>query len=265
MKASGSPSPSTCPPMPEDQTKKLANLSFDDFRRLATNPSLSQNEKIGFLDRYREGAAAAIFSSLLSCLPTLRANGRLVMDIGPGCSELPRMLAAHCAEQSHQLILVDNPEMLEQLPDAPFIRKVAAEYPSLSNETLAELEGRVDVITCYSVFHYIFPVCPLHRFVDTSLRLLAPDGVMLVGDIPNFDKKNRFFSTSAGRAFHRENSGDGTLPNLDRGLHVNWIDDAAVFDLMHRVRASGSESYLLPQDPSLPFANRREDLLIVRR
>lgn len=252
--------------MPDDKTRKLANLGFDDFRRLARDPSLSQYERIGFLDQYREGKEALILTYWLARIPALGGTGRLVMDIGPGCSELPRMLAAHCAEHSHELILVDNPEMLEQLPDAPFVSKVAAEYPALPQDLLTELAGRLDVIICYSVFHYIFPVCPLHRFVDTSLHLLAPGGVMLVGDIPNFDKKNRFFGSPEGRAFHRANTGDETPPNVETySPHVNWIDDAAIFDLMQRVRASGSESYLIPQDPELPFANRREDVLIVRR
>jgi hypothetical protein len=43
------------------------------------------------------------------------------------------------------------------------------------------------------------------------------------------------------------------------------MDDTVIFSLMMRLRKFGCETYLLPQNPDLPMANRREDILIVKR
>lgn len=253
--------------MQDEKAKKLSNLSYRDFGRLAKDSELSRFEKIGFYDKFREGKEELIFRELLRLLPTLAGSSETIIDIGPGCSDLPGMLIEHCGRQQHSLVLFDNPEMLDLLPDAPFMRKLPLEFPlEVSEDTMEELSGKAGAIICYSVFHYIFPVCPLHRFIDASLRLLKPGGHMLIGDIPNFDKKNRFFMSEEGIAFHRANSGDDSLPDTSHlKPHADWIDDAAIQDILMRVRSSGSEAYLLPQHPELPFAGRRDDLLIVKR
>ncbi|MFS8086119.1 MAG: SAM-dependent methyltransferase, partial [Acidobacteriota bacterium] len=112
-----------------DNYARFANLRFDDFRKMARDKSLSVYEKIGFPDSYRKGKEEAIFADIVAKLPALSASRRVVVDIGPGCSDLPRMLIDSCAQQGHNLILVDSEEMLSQLPDAPHIDKIAARYP----------------------------------------------------------------------------------------------------------------------------------------
>src|SRR5690242_33336 len=105
---------------------KFAKLTFEDFRRLAQDPALSRFERIGFPDSYREGHEADIFADILRKVTRLDQNRKTVVDIGPGCSDLPRMLIEHCQRQAHQLYLVDSQEMLAHLPTEPFIRKIAA-------------------------------------------------------------------------------------------------------------------------------------------
>lgn len=252
--------------MSDPKSRKLSNLSFRDFGRLASDPELSKYERIGFFDRFREGKEELIFREIIRLMPSLLDSGKRIMDIGPGCSDLPVMLLELCAKQGHEIWLLDNQEMLDLLPENEKFHKWDLEYPSFSEAQLTELEGSLDTIICYSVFHYIFPVTPVHRFVDTSLRLLASGGSMLIADIPNFDKKNRFFASAEGRAFHKANQQDDSEPVLDTNtLHPDWIDDAVLAGIMQRVRSSGSEAYLLPQHPELPFANRRDDLLIIKR
>jgi hypothetical protein len=253
--------------MQDDKAKKLSNLTYRDFGRLAQDSGLSRYEKIGFYDKFREGKEELIFDELLRLLPALSGSSETIIDIGPGCSDLPGMLIEQCRRQQHRLVLFDNPEMLNLLPQETFIRKLPQEYPlEVPENIIEEFTGKAGAIICYSVFHYIFPVCPLHRFIDVSLALLKPGGQMLIGDIPNFDKKNRFFMSNEGIAFHRANSGDNSLPDTAHLTpHTDWIDDAAIQDILMRVRSSGSEAYLLPQHPDLPFAGRRDDILIVKR
>jgi hypothetical protein len=131
-------------------TNPFAGIGFEDFRRLAKHENLSKYERIGFPDSYREGYEAQIFSDIRNKLTNLDANGRLVLDIGPGCSDLPMMLIEHCRGYGHHLHLIDSAEMLALLPDDSFITKTAALYPNCP-ETIEALRGKVDVILCYSV------------------------------------------------------------------------------------------------------------------
>lgn len=82
--------------MDSSQYKRFENLSFDDFRRMALDQSLSRYEQIGFPDSYRAGKEAAIFADIRAKLPALETAGKTVVDVGPGCSELPLMLIKLC-------------------------------------------------------------------------------------------------------------------------------------------------------------------------
>src|SRR5207248_358192 len=159
-------------------------------------------EKIGFPDEYRAGAEAGILRDIAGKLGLERARGRVVLDIGPGCSELPRMISALCAGRGHQLLLVDSPEMLAQLPDDPHVTKFAGRYPDIP-ELFSEHRGSLDAVLAYSVVQYVFAEGDIWDFLDRSLELLAPGAAMLLGDVPNVSKRKRFFASAAGVAHHR--------------------------------------------------------------
>ncbi len=248
--------------MKTDDYKKFADLSFDDFRRMAGDDSLSQYERIGFPDSYRAGKEEAIFDDITSKLPALSGRGKVVLDVGPGCSGLPLMLVELCRRQGHTLLLVDSAEMLARLPEEPFVRKFPAYYPRCE-ELFAEYGGRVDVLLCYSVLHYVFAESNLWDFLDASLGLLADGGRMLLGDVPNVSKRRRFFSSAAGVEFHREFTKTETTPEVAfNRVERGQIDDAVVLSLVARARAAGADAYVVPQRDDLPMANRREDILV---
>jgi hypothetical protein len=239
-----------------------ASLTYADFARMAGDARLSKYEKIGFPDSYRAGYEEAIFADIRSKLPRLGERGMTVLDIGPGCSDVAAMLIGLCAEQGHQFHLVDSPEMLSQLPDCGGIRKHPGKFPQCRDE-LAEMRGQVQVILCYSVFHYVFVEASAFEFVDVMLELLSPGGEALIGDIPNISKRRRFFRSAAGAAFHRSFTGTETLPAVEYDVPVpGSIDDAVVAAMVARARAGGADAYVLPQPATLPMANRREDILI---
>lgn len=243
---------------------QFSNIGFEDFRRLATDQSLSKYEKIGFPDIYRQGFEVEIFSDIVSKLNNLKSNKVQVLDIGPGCSDLPIMLINLCRKYGHQLTLIDSKEMLDHLPNELFIEKISALYPNCS-ELIARLLGRVDVILCYSVLHYVLLDTAFFRFIDTSLSLLAPGGQMLIGDIPNVSKRKRFFASGNGVRFHQEFMKTADLPDITfNTIEHDHIDDAVVMSILQRARAQGFDAYVLPQGSNLPMANRREDILISR-
>jgi len=239
-------------------------LDFAGFAMLASDESLSKYEKIGFPDSYRAGFETKIFADICAKLPRLNERGLTVLDIGPGCSDLPFMLIELCRTRGHRLCMVDSAEMLALLPDAPGVEKKAGLFPKC-RDALVDLKGSVDVILSYSVLHYVFVDANVFDFVDVALELLAAGGEFLIGDIPNISKRRRFFSTEAGVAYHRKFTGTDTLPAVERDVPLRGvIDDAVIMGLVARARAGGADAYMVPQHPELPMANRREDILIRR-
>jgi len=243
---------------------RFSGIGFEDFKRLAGESNLSKYERIGFPDSYREGYEEEIFADICAKLPALSGTGKRVLDIGPGCSDLPKMLISLCEKQGHDLTLIDSQEMLNLLPDSKGTKKLAALYP-VCPEYIAENQGALDAIICYSVLHYVFIDTALFRFLDLLLSLLAPGGRFLIGDIPNTSKRKRFFSSDTGKRFHREFMRTSEDPAVQfNAIEHDSIDDAVVMCILERARAQGFDSYVLPQAPGLPMENRREDILIVR-
>jgi hypothetical protein len=249
--------------MAADPYSRFKHLTYDRFRELATDNSLSPYEKIGFPDSYRAGREAAIFADIRAKVGNLNQNCQIVLDIGPGCTDVPRMFAELCAERQHQLLLVDAPEMLALLPDADHIRKYEGRFPDDCAALVSEYTGRVNTIVAYSVFHYVYVEGNIFRFVDECLQLLAHNGVMLIGDIPNMSKRKRFFASPDGARFHREFMKTSAAPEvIFNQPEPGEIDDAVLLGVVMRVRAAGCDAWVVPQDPALPMANRREDILI---
>jgi SAM-dependent methyltransferase len=235
--------------------ERLANLTFDGFRELATADGLSRYQRIGFPDAYRDGYEAAIYKDVLGKLSNLHGRGQTVFDIGCGCSDLPFLLTNTCGRHGHRLVLCDSPEMLAHLPDEPFVRKAPGCFPRDS----------ADLVLVYSVLQYVFVDLPLFAFVDACLALLAPGGQLLIGDVPNVSKRKRFFASAAGVKCHRAFTGTDEVPAV--GFNVpepGKIDDAVVLSVLGRARAAGFDAYVVPQAAGLPMANRREDILITR-
>ena len=240
--------------------QQFAELTFEDFRRLAADVALSDYQKIGFPHSYREGYEEHIFEDIRRKLPVLSERRRLFVDIGPGCSELPRLLLGLAAENEHEAVLIDSAEMLGHLPDRPGVHKINGAFPDCWH-ALAPWKGQVDAILCYSVLHYIIIDANLFEFLDRALELLAPGGAFLIGDIPNTSMRRRFLDSDEGRRFAEAGARLGAPAAPDT---TGRIDDAVVLSLVMRVRGAGFHAFVLPQPPSLPMANRREDLLIVR-
>ncbi len=250
--------------MSEKQYQRFSNLTYDDFRELAKDSRLSRYEKIGFPDSYREGKERAIFEDIKIKLPSLSRNDMVVLDIGPGCSDLPFMLIEQSEKLSQKLLLADSDEMLELLPNRPFIKKYPGVYPSSIGD-FDQLKGGVDVIIIYSVLHYIFVDGNINSFLDKSLALLSSGGQMLIGDIPNISKRKRFFCSDNGKKFHQDFTRSESDPIVEfNKIEEGHIDDAVVMALVGRARLQGFDAYILPQAPDLPMANRREDILIIK-
>lgn len=240
------------------------NLTYDKFRDLAKNNKLTANEKIGFPDSYRKGLEKYILEDLLSKLTNFKKNNQSVLDIGPGCGDLPKLLINLCKQQNHTLVFNDSEEMLSFHEDQDNLYKVPGMFPG-SYKSICAVQEKYDVILCYSVFHYIFVETNVWNFLDKCLMLLKPGGQLLIGDIPNISKRKRFFSSEAGINYHHEFMKTKNNPEvLYNKIEEQKIDDAILLSLIMRAQISGFDAYILPQGQKLPMYNRRDDILIMR-
>jgi hypothetical protein len=103
--------------------------------------------------------------------------------------------------------------------------------------------------------------------------MLRPGGRLLIGDIPNLDKKGRFLVTESGRRFDAgykkvsedslpryANHRDFTKQALANGAPP--LDDEFVIDVVAAYRRRGFQAYVLEQPDNLSLNFTREDILL---
>lgn len=239
----------------------MSRVSFENYGRLARS-ALDPTEKAG---RYPIQAEAEkrVLPDVLAKTgagPTDR-----VLDIGCGSGLLLVPLSYLVAHVTG----IDHPDVVRDL-GARFVRHnvtlVGGNFLDL------DLGERFSLVIAYGVVNCLGEEAELMAFVDKAIACLAPGGRLLLGDIPNVDKKRRFLETAAGRAFEAEwqramassPSSSAERPALDPNVRLLRYDDALVLRLLGRCRGRGLNAYVLPQPPDLPFGLSREDILIER-
>jgi SAM-dependent methyltransferase len=247
------------------EKKDLSYITFEDFKQFALDNSLSPSEKIGFPDAYRKGYDALIFEDIKSKLNNFNHAAKTVLDLGCGCSELAKLIVEYSQKQRHRLILADSAEMLNHLPNDEHLIKITGKFPDNFNDYLP-YKWQIDTIIIYSVIHHVILEDSLIAFLDSALELLAPGGELLIGDIPNISKRNRFFASPEGIKCHQEYTKSQEIPKVNfTVINHNKVDDGVVMGILQRYRNYGFESYLLPQSKNLAMSTRREDILVVKR
>lgn len=252
---------SVCAPLPHE---RFAGLTYESFRGMAQDPTLSPHERSGFTDTDREGAETAILADVESKLLALSDTEATVVDIGCGAGPLAEGLRRLCAERDHELVLVDSPEVLAHHSDAHGVHKIAGRFPD-TPELLENWAGECDAVLSYSVLQYAFADASVFTFLDRALTLLRAGGRLLLGDLPNASMRRRFLASDAGREHHRAYVGRAEDPPWRwPELPLGEPDDAVALALVARARDAGFHAWVVPQAPGLPMANRREDLLFAR-
>jgi len=240
------------------------NLTYEGFKKLAKDVSLSKYEKIGFPNSYRKNKEKVIFNDICNKVKNINRKKQMVLDIGCGCSDLPLMIIDKTKRNNSKLFFIDSEEMLSQLPSPKHLTKIATFFPECE-DFINEYAEKFDVIIVYSVFHYIFNESNVYKFIDSTLKLLNYGGELLIGDIPNQSMRKRFFSSPTGIEFHKKFMKTDKPPIIKFNIvEEKEIDDSVIFSIIMRCRNQGFHAYILPQDKDLPMSNRREDILIIR-
>lgn len=243
-------------------------LTFDDFKNRANNSKFSKWEKIGFPDSYRRDTEHLIFNDIVDKLQLAQQDVRKVLDIGCGCSNLVEYFIEFSKVNNKALFLIDSNEMIANIDPAkiegnPNVDLLPGYFPDIDVTTNQGFQD-FDAIIVYSVLQYPFLEQSIYKFIHKCIDLLTPGGRLLIGDIPNVSARERFLNSKEGSIFK------SNKPTITTDMHFDHenaerIDDAIVFSILQRYRNFGCETYLLPQPKNLPFANRREDILIVKR
>jgi len=187
-----------------------------------------------------------------------------LLEIGCGPGNLLIPLAFRAA----RAVGIDHPEVVARARERcndPRVEFIAGFFPDV------EVRGPFDRILAYGVVH-ILPDWPtLERFLDAAVDLLASGGRLLIGDLPNSDRKKRFLESEAGRRFDAEwkrsmarSSGEDPFRVFEGSAAVHSLDDKSVLGLLARYRARGCHAYVVPQRPELPFGHTREDIVVER-
>ena len=239
-----------------------SRITYETFKDMASDKELSKYEKIGFPNDYREKYEESIFNNINTIL-RLDREEIIFFDVGCGCSELPKLIIKNAIKNRQNLYMVDSEEMLVHLPNKDNMVKISGKFPDEIN--LPEYQNKVDAIVLYSVLqHIVLDMNPFY-FIDEAVKLLNDGGRLLIGDIPNISKRNRFFASNTGLKFHQSFTKTNTSPEYKfNTLIEDKIDDSLVFAILSRYRNAGFETYLLEQPIDLPMRNRREDILIVK-
>jgi len=243
-------------------------LTFDDFKDRAKDPNLSKWEKIGFPDSYRKESEKFIFDDVVEKLKLNDTKAQNILDIGCGCSTFVELIINFSNNQSKSLVLIDSEEMLANIDAGAKLRSqnltlIPGCFPDIElNDEI--LSNKFDAILVYSVIQYPFLEGSIYSFIHKCVDLLNEGGRLLLGDIPNFSKRERFLASKSGQEFLDQNEVISHNILTDH-RQSERIDDSIIFSILQRYRSFGCETYLLEQAPELPFSNRREDILIVKR
>ena len=188
-----------------------------------------------------------------------------VLDVGCGMG----LNLFYLAEKVSTVTGCDHENVIERL------REKAKSFDNVSllggNFLDIEFQQKFTKIVIYSVFPSLPNLETVYRFIDKAVASLAYDGLILIGDIANVDKKKRFLNSKRGQVFQRmwdekklDTSFSEEIVKLqDANEKVVIMNDKTILDIISYVRKRGFDGYILNQEQNLPFGNTREDVLIV--
>lgn len=240
----------------------MSRASFETFGDLAAS-GLSDTEKAG-----RHGIQAKdeknIVADVIAKL-ALEADDDL-LEIGCGSGNLLIPLSFRVKEA----VGIDHVNMIAALDKRfsdPSLSGVPGDFLEI------EMDRKFAKILIYSVLHYMSDGDEVFAFIDRAVALLRPGGRLLIGDLPNDDRKRRFNGSDRGKRFNADwqakmkKGGPGEVASKlfaqmasdDKRVPIT---DGLVLRILQRYRERGYDAFVVPQPPNLPFCHSREDILI---
>jgi len=105
-----------------------------------------------------------------------------LLDIGCGSAKITFKLS----KLTKSVTAIDHPDIIKSIKYSK-IKFIKGSFLDIK----IPLE-KFNKILIYSLIHYLENKRELFLIIDKSLKLLKKNGLLLIGDIPNLDKKKRF-------------------------------------------------------------------------
>lgn len=220
-----------------------------------------------------QGKEKDIFTSISALLKLDNRVGLNFIDIGCGYGNLTDSFIELAKNNQFKTTLIDIAEIIERHKNECNLTNdftlISGNFPSNLTAPITEM---FDCILIYSVLHCVDEP---ETLIDEAIKLLNPGGRLLIGDIPNVNKKGRFLATPIGRAFDADYKGIPVEKTPYYQDHFDFIeknqqqlnvklDDDFLIKIMSKYRKQGYNVYIYEQNEGLPFSKTREDLLIVK-
>ena len=197
-----------------------------------------------------------------------------VLSIGIGCGEVSKYWLQRVKKLNLKLTCIDFPLVLDKMKEdnkkiisnnVDFIDGI---FPT---QTSNKLIGRsFDRIEAYSVIQ-----CSDNpfEFIKSAVALLKPNGKLLIGDIPNLNKKGRFITSNFGKEFDQKYTQKTDDQVFQYNHHEDFVKNALkegspdltdrfILKVFKHFRKKGFNVFLSNQHSKLPFHFTREDLII---
>lgn len=240
----------------------MSDKSFENYTQVAKKEAASNLEVAG---RYAFQALAEkrILADVTKKLGLTGGDKLLEIGCGPGNLLVP--LSYWVGQASG----IDNQIALDRLRsrgvDASRIHLIPGNFLEVDIEGLS-----FNKVLIYSVIQYMDSVETAINFITRAMSLLEPGGRLLLGDLPNTDKKTRWAQSEKGKVaaqqWHHQMTSvsDHPLADLPVDNSLVSVNDSFAFRIMAHGRDLGAETYLLSQSSDLPFGNTREDILFIK-
>lgn len=238
-------------------------LSFREFNRIAGMNFRSSARASGFPDIFRNQVATLVHEEIINKLNLSNLKNKKLVEIGPGVSSLPQMMASFCRSNGIMLKLIDGHNVLEHLPHATFIEHIPDQFPKNINHYYSQCANAGAIIS-YSVSQYMRSFSEFTKFIECATSLLAPGGRLLLGDIPNSDMRMRFLRSKAGKDSKSFIFNNKVRHSRFLQSQSTYLNDSNLINILKIQRDKGYHAWIIPQNRNLPQSNRREDLLIER-
>jgi len=239
-------------------------ISNQGFIKLISNPKKTLTEISG---RYKEEAGVER-KIILDIIKKLKLNKKdSFLDIGCGHGLLTDLIIKFCKKNKIKLSMCDIKIIIQKLKKKYFkyknIKFIESEFQKRNFK-----KKRYDKILIYSVIHYADEP---KLFLNKAYKLLKTRGRLMIGDIPNINKKFRFLNTNSGKRF--ELKGNRNINNLNKLTsslksflkHTKQnkkINDTFIFWILKNFQKLGANVYLAEQSNDLPYSFTRVDIII---
>jgi ubiquinone/menaquinone biosynthesis C-methylase UbiE len=242
--------------------QRLSNTKYIEL----TNKVISNTEKAG---RYADdkNKEKYIFRDVIKKLE-LNYKNKNLLDIGCGVGPLVNLIIKFCEKNKIQLYLCDINHIIKEIK-SKFQKRKYINYIESEFQKFKFYNIKFDRILIYSVIQYVNNP---KKFLLKAFKILNRSGLILLGDIPNVNKKFRFLNSDFGYNYEIQrkkipkkklNLLTSNLKSfLNNTLQNTNINDKFILWIVNKFQKLGCNVYISEQPKKLPYSYTRIDLII---